>query len=392
MIPFRLFKSTFLLGFFTLVLGFKTLQAQVLPGAQNTAAYLPLLHGKRIAVVAHAASQIYGENSATHLIDSLVAHNIKVEKIFAPEHGFRSRKDNGANFDDEIDSLTQIPIISLHGKNRKPSPEHFKDIDLVVFDLQDVGVRFYTYLSTLHLVMEACAENKTPMLLFDRPNPNGHYVDGPVMEDEFKGFVGMHNVPIVHGMTLGEYAQMINAEKWLNNGIKCDVTIIKNENYTHSSVYNLPVRPSPNLPNAQAVNLYPSLCLLEQTPVSVGRGTEMQFQIFGHPEFKEEFSFTPHPNFGAQNPKLNGVKCYGLDLRNHPKINRIELKWLIMAYRNFPDKKRFFGSSFVKIAGTNRLENQIKNEMEESQIRASWEPELSAFKRKRKRYLLYPSE
>ena len=232
-----------------------SISGQILPGAQDTGRYLPLLHGKKIGVVAHAASEIYHNGKATHLIDSLLAHRITVQKIFAPEHGFRSREDNGALIKDEIDSLTQLPIVSLHGKNRKPQREHLQNIDVMLFDLQDVGVRFYTYLSTLHLVMEACAENNIPLILLDRPNPNGHYVDGPVMEDEHKGFLGMHSIPIVHGLTLGEFAQMINGEGWLKEGIQCTLTVVKNKNYSHSSPYDLPVRPSPNLPNSTAINL-----------------------------------------------------------------------------------------------------------------------------------------
>ena len=278
------------------------LQAQVMPGAQDVGSYIPLLKGKKVGVVAHAASQIYTQKNAVHLIDSLKSHGINIVSIFAPEHGFRSREDNGALIRDEIDSLTQIPIISLHGENRKPRPEHLNEIDVLLFDLQDVGARFYTYLSTLHLVMEACGENNTPMIILDRPNPNGHYVDGPVMEDAFKGYLGKHNIPIVHGLTLGEFAKMINGEKWLNNQVQCQLTVVKNQGYTHQTPYYLPLRPSPNLPNAQAINLYPSLCLFEQTPVSIGRGTEKQFQGYGHPSFKGDYSFIPQPNFGAKNP------------------------------------------------------------------------------------------
>ena len=280
MISFASSKNTVFSLWLVLILWGNSTSAQILPGAQDTRSYLPLLQGKKIGVVAHAASEIYHNGNATHLIDSLLAHRIEVQKIFAPEHGFRSKEDNGAIIKDEIDSITKLPIVSLHGKNRKPQKMQLENIDLMLFDLQDVGVRFYTYLSTLHLVMEACAENNIPLVILDRPNPNGHYVDGPVMEEEHKGFLGMHSIPIVHGLTLGEFAQMINGEGWLNNDQKCALTVVKNKNYTHSSAYDLPVRPSPNLPNATAINLYPSLCLFEQTPISIGRGTEKQFQIY----------------------------------------------------------------------------------------------------------------
>ena len=368
-----------------------SISGQILPGAQDTGRYLPLLHGKKIGVVAHAASEIYHNGKATHLIDSLLAHKITVQKIFAPEHGFRSREDNGALIKDEIDSLTQLPIVSLHGKNRKPQREHFQNIDVMLFDLQDVGVRFYTYLSTLHLVMEACAENNIPLILLDRPNPNGHYVDGPVMEDEHKGFLGMHSIPIVHGLTLGEFAQMINGEGWLKEGIQCTLTVVKNKNYSHSSAYDLPVRPSPNLPNSTAINLYPSLCLFEQTPISIGRGTEMQFQVYGHPNLKGEFSFTPQPNFGAKYPKLQGKVCRGENLQNTARLKQLSLKWLMQAYRDYPDKAAFFTSRFVVLAGTKELEKQIQAGWSEREIRASWEPQLSKFNETRSGYLLYPN-
>ena len=391
MLSLGYFKNTFLFAFLSLLLTGITAKAQILPGAQQTAEYLPLLKNKKVGVVAHAASEIYHKEKATHLIDSLLAHNIEIIKIFAPEHGFRSREDNGAISKDEMDSLTQLPIISLHGKNKKPQAEQLEDLDIIVFDLQDVGARFYTYLSTLHLVMEACAESNIPLLILDRPNPNGHYVDGPVMEEEFKSYLGMHNIPIVHGLTLGEFALMINGEAWLSNKIKCDLNLVKIKGYTHQTPYDLPVRPSPNLPNANAINLYPSLCLFERTVVSIGRGTEQQFQIYGHPSFKGGFSFTPQPNFGAKYPKLEGEKCIGKNLQSHPKLNRFELKWLIEAYRQYPEKEAFFISRFAYLAGTQKLEEQIKNGWSEREIRKSWEPQLSHFKTMRKKYLLYPN-
>ena len=390
MFDLNYFKNTFLFAFLGWLFSGIPVHAQILPGAQQTKQYLPLLQNKKIGVVAHAASEIYTSNGATHLIDSLLTQHIEIEKIFAPEHGFRSREDNGAIIKDEIDSLTQLPIISLHGKNKKPQPKQLADLDLILFDLQDVGARFYTYLSTLHLVMEACAEQKIPLLILDRPNPNGHYVDGPVMESEFKSYLGMHEVPIVHGLTLGEFAHMINEEGWLKNNLKCDLSVIKIKGYTHQSVYDLPVRPSPNLPNAKAINLYPSLCLFERTVVSIGRGTEQQFQVYGHPLFEGEYSFIPQPNFGAKYPKLEGEKCQGKNLQNHPRLNRFELKWLLEAYAQYPEKENFFMARFAYLAGTKKLKEQIEMGWSERQIRDSWEPQLSQFKTMRKKYLLYP--
>ena len=388
----RLFtKITFLIGFYSIsFLGYAQ-EHSLSPAAEQLEEYLPLLNQKRVGLVAHAASQLYAPQKPTHLVDTLLARNVKLVKIFAPEHGFRSREDNGAIIKDELDSLTQLPIISLHGKNKKPQAQHLENIDVLLFDLQDVGARFYTYLSTLHLTMEACAENNIPIILLDRPNPNGHYVDGPVMEDAYKGYLGMHNIPIVHGLTLGEFANMINGEKWLPGKAQCDLTVIKIKGYTHSTSYDLPVRPSPNLPNVTAINLYPSLCLFEQTPVSIGRGTEQQFQRYGHPYFQETFSFIPQPNFGAKKPKLQGQKCFGENLVSHPRLDKLELKWLLKAYHHYPEKDNFFKKGFVKLAGTKSLQEQIQKGWSEEEIRRSWEPELSAFKAIRKKYLLYPN-
>lgn len=385
------FKITFLIGFLGNPLTGSAQVSPISPGAEHMAEYLPLLQGKRVGVVAHAASQLYHNGKATHLIDTLLAQNIRISKIFAPEHGFRSREDNGAIIRNEIDSLTQLPIISLHGKNKKPQQEQLLNIDIMLFDLQDVGARFYTYLSTLHLIIEACAENNLPLIVLDRPNPNGHYVDGPVMEDAYKGYLGMHNIPIVHGLTLGEFAQMILGENWLKEKIQCPLTVIKNKGYTHSSFYELPVRPSPNLPNAKAINLYPSLCLFEQTPISIGRGTEEQFQVYGHPHLQGKYNFTPQPNFGAKKPKLQAKKCFGERLTNHLPLDKIELKWLIKAYLNYPEKDSFFKPGFVKLAGTKSLQKQVQMGWSEEQIRTSWEPKLTAFKNLRKKYLLYPN-
>lgn len=384
------FKNTLLFWFLLCLFGISNAQDSIKVGANQTKTYLPLLKNKKIGVVAHASSLIKTPKGLVHLIDTLQASKVNITKVFAPEHGFRSKADNGENVENTIDPITQIPIISLHGKNKKPQVVDLKGIELMVFDIQDVGVRFYTYLSTLHLVMEACAENNIPLLILDRPNPNAHYIDGPVLEDEFKSFLGKHNVPIVYGMTLGEYAQMINNEAWLKNKVRCELSVVPIKNYNHRTPYSLAVRPSPNLPNDQSINLYPSLCLLEQTPVSIGRGTEMQFQIFGHPDFKNlDFRFTPFSNFGAKFPKQEGQKCYGVDLRKHPKMNQIELQWLIDAFSMITDKDSFFFDRFEFIAGTKSLENQIKNGLSEKEIKASWKPKINTFKKIRAKYLLY---
>ena len=385
-----LFKNTFLLWFSLSLFSISQGYAQIQVGADQIEAYLPLLKNKNIGVVAHASSLVKTQNQSVHLIDTLLSLSTKINKVFAPEHGFRSKADNGENVDNIIDPKTQLPLISLHGKNKKPQSKDLEGIDLMVFDIQDVGVRFYTYLSTLHLVMEACAENNIPLLILDRPNPNAHYVDGPVMEDEFKSFLGKHNVPIVYGLTLGEYAQMINNEGWLTNKIQCEISIVPVKNYTHKTPYSLAVRPSPNLPNDQAINLYPSLCLLEQTPVSIGRGTEMQFQVFGHPNFKNaRFQFKPQPNFGAKYPKQENKICYGVDLRHHPRANKIELKWLMNAYEMASNKDDFFFKRFAFISGTKALQHQIQEGFSEQEIRRSWKPKIDAFLKMRANYLLY---
>ena len=381
-------KITFL--FFLLLWGmpFSCAQYEITPGAAQIGAYKNLLEGESVGVVAHQSSLI---NDKTHLVDTLLSLQINVKKVFAPEYGFRGNADAGETIADEKDIKTGLPLISLYGRNKKPSPESLKDISVMVFDLQDVGVRFYTYLSSLHYVMEACAEQGIPLILLDRPNPNTHFTDGPVMEKEAQSFVGMHPVPIVPGMTIGEYAQMINGEGWLHNKVQCDLTVIPVQNYTHKTPYVIQKRPSPNLPNAQAIALYPSLCLLEPTAISVGRGTEMQFQIFGHPLLpKSEFSFTPQPNFGAKNPKLNGALCYGVDLSNVAPPKKIELEWLIYAYRHFPDKENFFMDGFYRIAGSKKLQLQLEKGMNEEQIRETWQRDLIEFKKIRKKYLLYP--
>ena len=333
---------------------------KIYTGEDQTQLYLSKLKEKKIAIVANQTSVIYKKESFTHLVDSLIALNIDIRRVFAPEHGFRGNADAGESIEDGIDKKTGIPIISLYGKNKKPTKEQLKDIDLVVFDIQDVGVRFYTYISTLHYVMEACAEEKIPVLLLDRPNPNGHYIDGPVLETEHKSFVGMHPVPVVYGMTIGEYGLMINGEKWLKNGIQTNLTVIPLKNYTHSSNYNLRIKPSPNLPNDTAINLYPSLCFFEGTNVSAGRGTAKQFQIYGSPflNTKSKFTFTPYPNEGSKSPKHAYIICYGEDLTETKKLASLNLSWLIKAKKQ-NRTKNFFNSFFTKLAGTEKLQNQI---------------------------------
>ena len=386
-----LFKSTFLFWLTMVSFTSASCQKQITISAANVDAYIPLLKEKKVGIVAHQASVISSAKNTIHLVDLLRKKNISIQKIFAPEHGFRGTADAGEKIENQIDSKTQLPIISLYGKNRKPSKEQLKGIEIMVFDLQDVGVRFYTYLSTLHNVMEACAENNIPLIVLDRPNPNAHYIDGPVLNIEHKSFVGMHPVPIVYGMTIGEYAQMINGEKWLANSIKCDLTIIPLKNYTHQTTYELTIRPSPNLPNKQSIALYPSLCLLEPTRVSIGRGTDLQFQVYGHPGFPEtDFSYVPKSNFGSKNPKHKGQICYGENLTTINPPSKIELKWLMNAYSDFPEKDLFFLKGFERISGISNLKKQLIDGASEKTIRNSWTDGLNKFKKTRIKYLLYP--
>jgi len=389
----RYLKKTYLL----LLLCLFTLQpacAQSLKtGAEQTEAYTGLLKAKRVGVTANHTSLI----GAKHIVDVLLEHGINVVRIYAPEHGFRGTADAGENVNTAKDAKTGIEIASIYGETYKPTPEQLRGIDYMLFDMQDVGVRFFTYISTMHYVMEACAEQRIPVIVLDRPNPNGFYVDGPLLEPAHRSFVGMHPIPVVHGMTVGELAGMINGEGWLKNGIRCDLTIIPCENYTHKTLYSLPVKPSPNLPTMQSVYLYPSVCFFEGTALSLGRGTDFPFQVFGHPSYKGiySFSFTPKSMEGAKNPPLLNRLCYGVDLRNFPeKIlisdGKIRLEWLIEAYRNYPDKARFFTNYMTRLWGTDKVQKQIIDACTEDEIRASWQEELSAFKQLRKKYLLYP--
>lgn len=363
------------------------LLTEITTGASNFKKYIPLLKNKNVGVITNQTGIL---TNKIHLVDFLLEQKIQIKTIFAPEHGFRGTADAGEHVVDGKDSKTGIPIISLYGDNKKPKKEQLSQIDILVFDLQDVGVRFYTYISSLHYVMEACAENNIPLLILDRPNPNGSIVDGPLLEKEFSSFVGMHPIPLLHGMTIGEYAKMINGEKWLKNGIKCNLKIIPCSNYKREMAYSLPVKPSPNLPNDQSINLYASLCLFEGTNVSMGRGTEKQFQIYGSPFLpKESFSFIPKPNFGAKAPLYNGQECYGEDLTTYPKVNQLELKWLIKAYKNTNDKTSFFNPFFTKLAGTKKLQQQIETNVSEKEIRETWKNDLVNFKKTRKKYLIY---
>jgi len=385
------FKSTFLFWLTMISFNSASCQKEITISAANVDAYIPLLKQKKVGIVAHQASVISSVKKTIHLVDLLRKKNISIQKVFAPEHGFRGTADAGEKVGNRVDSKTQLPIISLYGKNRKPNKKQLKGIEVMVFDLQDVGVRFYTYLSTLHYVMEACAENNIPLIVLDRPNPNAHYIDGPVLNLEHKSFVGMHPVPIVYGMTIGEYAQMINGEKWLTNSIKCDLTVIPLKNYTHQTTYELTVRPSPNLPNKQSIALYPSLCLLEPTKVSIGRGTDLQFQVYGHPGFpKTDFSYVPKSNFGSKNPKHKGQICYGENLTTVNPPSKIELKWLLNAYSNFSEKDSFFLKGFERISGVSNLKKQLIEGANEKTIRDSWTDGLNEFKKIRTKYLLYP--
>lgn len=367
-----------------LLLTFSVNARELVLGAERTNIYLPLLKNKKIAVVGNQTSMI----AYTHLVDSLLSLKVNVVKVFSPEHGFRGKADAGAKIEDETDEKTGLPIISLYGKNKKPTVEQLKGIELLLFDIQDVGARFYTYISTLHYVMEAAAENNIKVIVLDRPNPNGHYIDGPIREKGFESFVGMHPIPIVHAMTIGEYAQMINGEKWIAR--QCDLTVIEMENYTHNMSYDLPIKPSPNLPNSRSINLYPSLCLFEGTNVSLGRGTEYPFQHFGAPYLKSNYSFTPKSGEGSKSPTHENKKYFGTDLRFQDNyLEEINLNWLIESYNNCPEKEKFFNSFFDKLAGTDKLRLQIIEAKTVKEIKESWQEGLNEFKKIRNKYLLY---
>jgi uncharacterized protein YbbC (DUF1343 family) len=354
-------------------------------GADQIDKYFPLLDNKSIGVVGNQSSLI----GSTHLVDSLLSTKQQVVKVFSPEHGFRGTADAGAHIESGVDEKTGLPIVSLYGNNKKPTANQLQGIDILLFDIQDVGARFYTYISTLHYVMEAAAENSIPLVVLDRPNPNGHYVDGPILDSAYRSFVGMHPIPIVHGMTIGEYAQMINGQQWLKNGVQCQLTVITMQGYSRTMPYDLPIKPSPNLPNAQAVNLYPSLCLFEGTNVSVGRGTDLPFQHYGAPYLKNDYFFIPKSGEGAKYPKHEGQKCYGKDLSQFPKLSQLDLSYLIDAYQQSADKDTFFNTFFDKLAGGSDLRLSIIGGKSEEEIRKSWADGLNVFKEQSAPYLIY---
>jgi uncharacterized protein YbbC (DUF1343 family) len=387
----KFFGSLFLLLLLFPIGAFSKGEREAIPGAYQIDSYKSLLAGKSVAVVANQTSMV----EQTHLVDTLLSAGVNIKLIFAPEHGFRNMADAGEQISDGKDIRTGVPITSLYGKHLKPTPDDLKGIDVVIFDIQDVGTRFYTYISTLHYVVEACAENKVKCLVLDRPNPNGFYFDGNIADTAYRSFVGMDPVPVVHGMTVGEYALMLNGEGWLKGGVKCDLQVIKCRNYDHSTFYTLPVKPSPNLPNQNSVYLYPSICFFEGTNLSLGRGTAYPFQVFGSPEMSDRgFSFTPESVPGAKDPPLKGKKCYGTDLRDALSrkivpVPMLKLEWIISAYRDFPDKDKFFTSYFDVLACGPVLREQIIKGMSAEQIRESWQDGLKKFSVIRDKYLLY---
>ncbi len=386
----RACRSIFVIIFLSTAL----FSGKITPAAEQPDLYLPLLQGKHIALVVNHSSLA----KKGHLVDTLLIHGIKVQKIFAPEHGFRGKADAGAQVKNSRDTQTGLPIISLYGKHKKPTKADLEGIDLIVFDIQDVGVRFYTYLSTLHYVMEAGAEHHIPVMVLDRPNPNGHYIDGPLLQKKYRSFVGLDPVPVVYGMTIGEYAKMLNGERWLKGGVQVKLIVVPLANYTHRSFYSLPVKPSPNLPNDRAIALYPSLAFFEGTVISAGRGTKKPFQLYGAPKYKiKKFSFVPQSRSGAKYPKFKGKRCYGVDLsKTDFKKNRtkqlLDLTCLQDAYANYPNKKAFFlKNRFIdKLSGSDQLRKQIISGASEKTIRKSWKRDLEKFKQIRKKYLLYP--
>ena len=361
-------------------------------GAEDFQSYLTLLKNKQVGIVGNQTTAING----VHLVDTLLSLDVNIVKVFAPEHGFRGSADAGEKVKDDKDVKTGLPIISLYGKNKKPKAELISDLDIIIFDIQDVGARFYTYISTMHYVMEAAAENNKKVIVLDRPNPNGFYVDGPILETKYKSFVGMHKVPIVHGMTIGEYAQMLNGEKWLENGIQCDLTVVKCKNYEHKDFYKLPIKPSPNLPNMASIYLYPSLCLFEGTDVSVGRGTPTPFQIFGKPNVDGEFKFTPVPTDGAKRPKHKDMECNGYNLvgfgnQKMREQKSLYLHWLVDMYKRSDNKDTFFVKNgfFNLLCGTREIRNMIEAGKSVEEIQKWYKKDVETFKITRKKYLLY---
>lgn len=368
-------------------------QKEMLTGAERISYYLPLLKGKNIGLVVNQTSII----GKVHLVDSLIQLGLNVKKIFAPEHGFRGNADAGEKISDSKDAKTGVPIISIYGSKKAPEKADLEGIDILIFDIQDVGTRFYTYISTLHYVMLSCADNNFPLIVFDRPNPNGHFIDGPMLDLAYQSFVGMHPIPVVHGMTIGEYAQMINGENWLGDNKRTNLQVVSCLNYKHSDIYNLPIPPSPNLPNMRSIYLYPSICYFEGTQISLGRGTNKQFQVLGAPNLNTgDFTFTPEPKPGAMNPPQLGKLCRGMDLSGLQELQikakkTIDLSYLIQIYRDYPDKESFFlpGMFFDKLAGSSKLREMIQSGYSEQQIKDTWQPGLNQFKKVRKKYLIY---
>ena len=365
-----------------------------IPGAWQTDMYFHLLKDKRVAVAGNHTSMV----KDVHLVDTLLNSGINVVKVFSPEHGFRGHAAAGEVIRSETDKKTGLPVISLYGSSRRPNPFHLSDVDIIIFDIQDVGTRFYTYISTMTYIMEAAASTGVPVLILDRPNPNGHYIDGPVLKPEYASFVGLHPVPVVHGMTIGEYALMVNNMGWLGKDLNCEISIITVKNYDHNTFYEPPISPSPNLPNIKSVYLYPSLCLFEGTPISVGRGTDFPFQVFGHsllPENHFSFTFKPESRRAAPNPPELNKLCFGKDLRKNSieelrATRYIDLSYLIEAYKHFPEKEFFFNDFFNLLAGSKRLQEQIKNNIPPEEIRKSWQEDINNFKKIRRKFLLYP--
>lgn len=383
-----LLLSLFCLSFFAPSASAQT-KNNIITGAEQTDELMSWVKDKRVALLVNNTSVI----GKTHLADSLLRLKIDVKKIFSPEHGFRGNAPDGAEINDSIDAATKLPVVSLYsGKKRKATPEQLSDVDVVIFDMQDVGCRFYTYISSMHYMMEACAENGKKMIVLDRPNPNGSYVDGPVLDMELKSFVGMHPIPIVYGLTIGELATMINGEGWLANGKKCDLTVVTLKNYDHKKKYSLRIKPSPNLPTDHAIAMYPSICLFEGTTMSLGRGTKTPFEILGHPSLKNyTFQFKPESIAGmSTKPPLENKICYGVDLQKEKVKNELSLKYLLKFYNEFPEKEKFFNNYFNTLAGNKTLKEQIKKGMSEKEIKATWQKDLNAYKEKRKKYLLYP--
>ena len=382
-------------GFSTLLYGQKVSDFKT--GADQPELYLPLLKNKKVIVLTNQTGVLSDKNH-THIVDFLLSQKVNITKIFTPEHGFRGNADAGEHVKSDVDQKTGLPIVSLYGNNRKPSRDQIGDSDIILFDLQDVGVRFYTYISTLTYVMEAAAEAGKQVIVLDRPNPHDGYTDGPVLNKKWASFVGLHEIPVIYGLTIGEYGKMVNGEKWLKNGIQADYKVIQMANYHKKQRYGILERPSPNLPNDKSINLYPSICFFEGTNISLGRGTDFPFQVYGSPYTKSlPFNFTPKPSYGSKNPPLNGQLCYGEDLRNYPKeLTGLNLEWLLKAYKDYKSpkgKEDFFLKTmfFDTLAGSDQLRNQIVRGLSEKEIKDSWKQGLQNFEQIRQKYIIYPN-